>query len=161
VIRFSVRSCSLGSVLVASSQRGLCAVLLGDDPDGLARDLQDRFPGSHLTPDTPESIDRVVQFVESPRTGCDLDLDIGGTAFQQRVWHALREIPAGSTASYSDIAGRIGSPRSVRAVASACGANPLAVVIPCHRVVRSDGGLSGYRWGVTRKQILLAREAQQ
>jgi AraC family transcriptional regulator of adaptative response/methylated-DNA-[protein]-cysteine methyltransferase len=160
-IRFAVRSCSLGSILVAGTQRGLCAVLLGDDPDLLVRDLQNRFPRIHLMPEAPAYIEQVVQFVEFKQTACDFPLDVSGTAFQQRVWQALREIPMGSTASYTDIAVRIGSPRSVRAVALACGANPLAIVIPCHRVVRSDGGLSGYRWGVQRKQILLQREAQQ
>jgi AraC family transcriptional regulator of adaptative response/methylated-DNA-[protein]-cysteine methyltransferase len=162
-IRFAVGECSLGSILVAKSERGVCAILLGDDPDALARDLQDRFPYATLIGDDPEFerlVSRVVGLVEAPGLGLDLPLDVRGTAFQQRVWRALREIPAGTTASYRDIASRIGSPRSVRAVAQACAANPLAVAIPCHRVVRTDGGLSGYRWGVERKRALLEREAR-
>ena len=162
-IRFAVGECSLGSILVAKSERGVCAIHLGDDPDALARDLQDRFPQATLIGGDAEFealVARVVGFVEAPGLGLDLPLDVRGTAFQQRVWQALRTIPAGSTASYSDIAGRIGCPRSVRAVAQACAANPLAVAIPCHRVVRTDGGLSGYRWGVERKQALLQREAR-
>jgi AraC family transcriptional regulator of adaptative response/methylated-DNA-[protein]-cysteine methyltransferase len=161
-IRFAVGECSLGSILVASSGRGVCAILMGDDPDALVRDLQDRFPRATLIGGDAafeELVARVVGFVESPRIGLDLPLDVRGTAFQQRVWHALREIPAGSTASYREVAERIGSPRAVRAVAHACAANPLAVAIPCHRVVRSDGEVSGYRWGVERKRALLQREA--
>ncbi len=161
-IRFAVGECSLGSVLVARSDRGVCAILLGDDPDALARDLQDRFPRATLIGGDAEFeslVARVVGFVEAPRAGLDLPLDVRGTVFQQRVWRALAAIPAGSTASYREIAERIGSPRAVRAVAHACAANPLAVAIPCHRVVRSDGGLSGYRWGVERKRVLLGREA--
>jgi AraC family transcriptional regulator of adaptative response/methylated-DNA-[protein]-cysteine methyltransferase len=162
-IRFAVGECSLGSILVARSEIGVCAILLGDDPDALARDLQDRFPRATLIggdPEFEELVSRVVGFVESPAIGLDLPLDVRGTAFQQRVWQALTEIPAGSTASYTEIAGRIGSPSAVRAVAQACAANPLAVAIPCHRVVRTDGGLSGYRWGVERKRTLLEREAR-
>jgi AraC family transcriptional regulator of adaptative response/methylated-DNA-[protein]-cysteine methyltransferase len=161
-IRFAVGECSLGSILVARSERGVCAILLGDDPDALARDLQDRFPRATLIGGDAafeDLVARVVGFVEAPRLGLDLPLDVRGTAFQQRVWHALREIPAGATVSYRDLARRIGSPRSVRAVAHACASNPLAVAIPCHRVVRSDGGLAGYRWGVERKRALLRREA--
>lgn len=161
-IRFAVGECSLGSILVARSERGVCAILLGDDPDALARDLQDRFPRATLIGGDPEFEDLVAQvvgFVEAPRLGLDLPLDVRGTAFQQRVWRALRDIPAGSTASYREIARRIGAPGSVRAVAHACATNPLAVAIPCHRVVRSDGGLAGYRWGVERKRALLDREA--
>ena len=162
-IRFAIGECSLGSILVAASERGVCAILMGDDPDTLARDLQDRFPRATLIGgDTAfeHLVAKVVGFVEAPRLGLDLPLDVRGTAFQQRVWRALREIPAGATTSYSDIASRIGTPQSVRAVAQACAANPLAVAIPCHRVVRHDGGLSGYRWGVERKRALLDREAQ-
>jgi AraC family transcriptional regulator of adaptative response/methylated-DNA-[protein]-cysteine methyltransferase len=162
-IRFAVGECSLGSILVARTQRGICAILLGDDPDALARDLQDRFPRATLIggdPDFEQLVAQVVGFVESPGLGLDLPLDVQGTAFQQRVWQALRDTPSGSTASYTEIAGRIGSPKSVRAVAQACAANPLAVAIPCHRVVRNDGGLSGYRWGVERKRALLLREAR-
>ncbi len=161
-IRFAIGECSLGSILVAMSERGVCAILLGDDPALLARDLQDRFPRATLIGADPEferMVARVIGFVEAPGLGLDLPLDVRGTAFQQRVWQALREIPAGATASYSEIAGRIGAPKSVRAVASACAANPLAIAIPCHRVVRNDGGLSGYRWGVERKRELLQREA--
>jgi AraC family transcriptional regulator of adaptative response/methylated-DNA-[protein]-cysteine methyltransferase len=161
-IRFAVGECSLGSILVAKSARGVCAILLGDDPEALAHDLQDRFPRATLIGGDAEFeqvVSRVVGFVEAPALGLDLPLDVRGTAFQRRVWQALREIPVGSTASYTEIAGRIGSPQSVRAVAQACAANALAVAIPCHRVVRNDGGLSGYRWGVERKRALLHREA--
>jgi AraC family transcriptional regulator of adaptative response/methylated-DNA-[protein]-cysteine methyltransferase len=136
---------------------------LGDDPDALARKLQDQFPKAKLL-GGDEAFERlvsqVVGFVEAPAIGLDLPLDVRGTAFQQRVWQALREVPAGSTVSYAEVARRIGSPRAVRAVAQACAANKLAVAIPCHRVVRNDGGLSGYRWGVRRKQSLLEREAR-
>jgi AraC family transcriptional regulator of adaptative response/methylated-DNA-[protein]-cysteine methyltransferase len=162
-IRFAVGECSLGSILVAQSERGICAILLGDDPDALTRDLQDRFPQATLIGGDAafeQLVSKVVGFVETPALGLDLPLDVRGTAFQQRVWQALRTIPAGSTASYTDIAKRIGAPHAVRAVAQACGANPLAVAIPCHRVVRHDGALSGYRWGVERKRTLLAREVQ-
>jgi AraC family transcriptional regulator, regulatory protein of adaptative response / methylated-DNA-[protein]-cysteine methyltransferase len=161
-IRFAMGECSLGSILVAQSERGVCAILLGDDSDELVRDLQDRFPRANLIGGDAEFerlVSKVVGFVEAPALGLDLPLDIRGTAFQQRVWQALREIPAGSTASYADIANRIGSPNSVRAVAQACAENALAVAIPCHRVVRNDGALSGYRWGVNRKRALLKREA--
>ncbi|NUA99550.1 bifunctional DNA-binding transcriptional regulator/O6-methylguanine-DNA methyltransferase Ada [Azospirillum melinis] len=163
-IRFAVGACSLGSILVAVTERGVCAILLGDDPDLLLRDLQDRFPRAELIggdPDFEATVAQVVGFVETPGTGLALPLDIGGTAFQQRVWQALRAIPAGRTASYAEIATAIGEPAAVRAVARACGANPLAVAIPCHRVVRSDGGLSGYRWGVERKRDLLDRERKE
>jgi AraC family transcriptional regulator of adaptative response/methylated-DNA-[protein]-cysteine methyltransferase len=163
-IRFAVGECSFGSILVATSERGVCAILLGDDPDALARELQDRFPRADLIGGDKEFeqlVARVVGFVETPRLGLDLPLDVRGTAFQQRVWQALRKIPTGSTVSYADIAKRIGSPRSARAVAQACAANTLAVAIPCHRVVRNDGALSGYRWGVERKRALLEREAQR
>lgn len=162
-IQFAVGECSLGSILVAKSERGVCAILLGDDPDELTRDLQNQFPRANLIGDDEafeQLIAKVVGFVEAPALGLDLPLDVRGTAFQQRVWQALRNIPAGSTASYTDIANRIGSPKSVRAVAQACGANALAVAIPCHRVVRNDGALSGYRWGVERKRALLEREAR-
>lgn len=160
-IRFAVGECSLGSILVARSERGVCAILLGDDPEELVHDLQRRFPRSDLLGgdgDFEQVVAHVVGFVEQPCAGFDLPLDIRGTAFQQRVWAALREIPAGTTASYKDVAERIGSPTSMRAVASACGANSIAVAIPCHRVVRTDGGLSGYRWGIERKRALLDRE---
>ena len=162
-IRFAVGQCSLGAILVAQSERGICAILLGDDPHQLVCDLQDQFRRANLIgADTEfeQLIARVVGFIEAPAIGLDLPLDVRGTAFQERVWQALREIPVGSTASYADIALRIGSPKAVRAVAQACGANSLAVAIPCHRVVRSDGNLSGYRWGVERKRELLEREGK-
>ncbi len=161
-IRFAIGECSLGSILVATSKHGICAILLGDDPDRLTRDLQDRFPKAHLIGgDTSfeDLIAKVVGFVEAPSLGLDLPLDIRGTAFQQRVWQALRKIPAGTTATYGEIAKQIGSPRSVRAVAQACGANHIAVAIPCHRVIRSNGEVSGYRWGAERKSTLLKRES--
>jgi AraC family transcriptional regulator of adaptative response/methylated-DNA-[protein]-cysteine methyltransferase len=163
-IRFAVGECSLGSILVAASPTGVCAILLGDDPDALARDLQDRFPRAHLLGGDKafeQLVAKVVGLVEAPGLGLELPLDVRGTAFQQRVWEALRKIPAGSTATYAEIAQRIGAPKSVRAVAQACAANALAVAIPCHRVVRTDGGLSGYRWGVERKRTLLDREARK
>lgn len=162
-IRFAIGECSLGSILVAQSDRGVCAILMGDDPGELARDLQDRFPRANLIggDDAFEQlVSRVVGFVESPAIGLDLPLDVRGTAFQQRVWNALREIPAGETATYTEIAKRIGAPTAVRAVAHACAANALAVAIPCHRVVRIGGGLAGYRWGVERKRALLKKEAR-
>ncbi len=162
-IRFAIGQCTLGAILVAASARGICAILLGDDPDALARDLQDRFPKATLIgadAGFEATVAQVVGLVEAPRLGHDLPLDVRGTAFQQRVWQALRDIPAGATASYAEVARRIGAPTSMRAVAQACGANALAVAIPCHRVVRSDGALSGYRWGVERKRSLLDREAQ-
>ncbi|MGP6429791.1 bifunctional DNA-binding transcriptional regulator/O6-methylguanine-DNA methyltransferase Ada [Pseudomonas paraglycinae] len=162
-IRFAVGQCSLGAILVAQSERGICAILLGDDPHQLVCDLQDQFRRANLIgadAEFEQLIARVVGFIEAPAIGLDLPLDVRGTAFQERVWQALREIPVGSTASYADIALRIGSPKAVRAVAQACGANSLAVAIPCHRVVRSDGNLSGYRWGVERKRELLEREGK-
>ena len=160
-IRFAVGECSLGSILVAASERGVCAIFLGDDPDALARDLQDRFPRANLIGGDKafeETVAKVVGFVEAPGLGLDLPLDVRGTAFQQRVWQALAKIPAGSTASYTEVAKRMGSPKAVRAVAHACAANPIAVAIPCHRVVRIDGALAGYRWGVERKRALLEKE---
>lgn len=161
-IRFALGECSLGSILVAASERGICAIFLGDDPQALAQELQDRFSAAQLIGadrDFEQLVAQVVGLVETPNLGLDLPLDIRGTAFQQRVWQALREIPGGETASYADIARRIGQPNATRAVAQACAANKLAVVIPCHRVVRTDGSLSGYRWGVERKRALLQREA--
>ena len=160
-IEFALGECSLGAVLVARSTRGVCAISLGDDPDALLRALQDRFPRADLVGGDAafeQLVARVVGFIEAPTPGLELPLDVRGTAFQQRVWEALRKIPPGQTSSYAQVAAAIGAPRSVRAVASACAANTLAVAIPCHRVVRSDGGLSGYRWGVARKRELLARE---
>ena len=162
-IRFASGVCSLGVILVAATDRGVCAILLGDDAASLVRDLEERFPLAVLTPgdrDFERTVAQVVSFVEAPRMGLDLPLDVRGTAFQQRVWQALGAIPAGSRASYSEIAERIGSPKAVRAVAQACAANALAVAIPCHRVVRHDGALAGYRWGVERKRALLEREGE-
>jgi AraC family transcriptional regulator of adaptative response/methylated-DNA-[protein]-cysteine methyltransferase len=162
VIRFAIGECSLGSILVAATDKGVCAILLGDDPEALVRDLQDRFNRAELVGADAEFetlVGQVVGFVEQPGLGLDLPLDVRGTAFQQRVWQALRDIPAGETAGYAQIAEKIGSPKAVRAVAQACAANALAVAIPCHRVVRTDGALSGYRWGVERKRALLEREA--
>jgi AraC family transcriptional regulator of adaptative response/methylated-DNA-[protein]-cysteine methyltransferase len=161
VIRFALGECSLGSILVAMTDKGVCAIELGDDPQELVRELQDRFPKATLIGGDREfehQVAKVVGFIEAPARGLDLPLDIRGTAFQQRVWQALRAIPAGSTASYTEIAKRIGMPKAVRAVAGACASNAIAVAIPCHRVVRSDGSISGYYWGVERKRALLARE---
>ncbi|BAU93295.1 methylated-DNA-protein-cysteine methyltransferase [Methylorubrum populi] len=160
-IAFAIDSCALGRVLVAATERGICAILLGDDEEALRRDLAARFPKAAIVGGDAAfaaTVAAVVRLVEAPVSAFDLPLDIGGTAFQQRVWQALRRIPAGSTATYADIARAIGAPAAVRAVAMACGANALAVAIPCHRVVRSDGALSGYRWGTARKAALLARE---
>jgi AraC family transcriptional regulator of adaptative response/methylated-DNA-[protein]-cysteine methyltransferase len=161
VLTFAVGQCSLGAILVASSAKGVAAILLGDDPESLVRDLEDRFPRARLVGGDAayeQLVARVVGLVEAPGHGLELPLDVRGTAFQQRVWQALREIPAGKTATYSSIAEKIGSAQSVRAVAAACAANAHAVAIPCHRVVRRDGGLSGYRWGVERKRELIDRE---
>jgi AraC family transcriptional regulator, regulatory protein of adaptative response / methylated-DNA-[protein]-cysteine methyltransferase len=163
-IKFAVGQTSLGAILVASSKKGVAAILLGNDPDELVRNLQDRFPKAHLIGadrDYEARIARVVGLIESPGVGLDLPLDIRGTAFQQRVWQALQEIPVGETISYGEIARRIGLPKAMRAVAGACAANNLAVAIPCHRVVRNDGSLSGYAWGVGRKRVLIDREATQ
>lgn len=160
-IRFAVAECSLGSILIAQTDLGICAISLGDDPTELVENLQDQFPEATLIgadSDFEKTIATVIGFVERPEIGLDLPLDIRGTAFQRRVWEALRKIPAGKTATYSEIANRIGAPKSVRAVANACGKNRIAVAIPCHRVVRTDGSLSGYRWGVERKRNLLERE---
>jgi AraC family transcriptional regulator of adaptative response/methylated-DNA-[protein]-cysteine methyltransferase len=161
-IRFAVGQSSLGAILVASSEKGVVAILIGDDPDALLRDLQDRFAKAHLIggDQTYESlVAQVVGFIETPALGLNLSLDVRGTAFQQRVWQALREIPVGQTVSYSDIADKIGAPQSVRAVAGACASNKIAIAIPCHRVVRTNGDLSGYRWGIARKRTLIEREA--
>jgi AraC family transcriptional regulator of adaptative response/methylated-DNA-[protein]-cysteine methyltransferase len=160
-IHFAVGQCSLGSILVAQSQRGICAILLGDDPEQLVQSLQDQFPNADLVGgDTrfEQLVAQVVGFIEAPALGLNLPLDVQGTAFQERVWQALREIPPGTTASYGQIAERIGSPKAVRAVAQACAANHIAVAIPCHRVIKHDGAISGYRWGVERKRELLSRE---
>jgi AraC family transcriptional regulator, regulatory protein of adaptative response / methylated-DNA-[protein]-cysteine methyltransferase len=161
-IRFAIGQASLGAVLVAATDKGVCAITLGDDPGVLAHELQDRFPRAELTGDDPafeRMVARVVGLIEAPGQRLDLPLDIRGTAFQEQVWQALRAIPPGRTATYAEIARAVGRPKAVRAVASACAANPLAVAIPCHRVVRTDGDVSGYRWGVERKRALIAREA--
>lgn len=164
IIYFAIGDCFLGSILVAQSSKGVCAILMGDDPDELLRDLQDRFPRAELKGGDQEFeqvIAQVISYIEEPGQGFSLPLDIRGTSFQQRVWQALREIPPGQTRNYTDIGKNIGAPKAVRAVASACAANALAVVIPCHRVVRSDGSLSGYRWGVERKRTLIELEAEK
>ncbi|MYM81772.1 bifunctional DNA-binding transcriptional regulator/O6-methylguanine-DNA methyltransferase Ada [Duganella sp. FT50W] len=161
-IRFAIAECSLGPILVASTEQGICAILIDDDPDFLVKDLQDRFPRAELIGAEPayeQVVSRVVGMVEQPSLGLELPLDVRGTAFQQRVWQVLRSIPPGRRVSYAELAELAGVPRGARAVASACAANAIAVAIPCHRVVRNDGGLSGYRWGVDRKAALLNREA--
>ncbi|NVM75625.1 AraC family transcriptional regulator of adaptative response/methylated-DNA-[protein]-cysteine methyltransferase [Duganella sp. SG902] len=161
-IRFAIAECSLGPILVASTEQGICAILIDDDPDFLVKDLQDRFPRAELIgaePEYEQVVSRVVGMVEQPSVGLDLPLDVRGTAFQQRVWQVLRAIPAGRRVTYAELADLAGVPRGARAVASACAANAIAVAIPCHRVVRNDGSISGYRWGVDRKAELLNREA--
>ena len=163
-IRFALAECSLGSLLVASTQQGVCCVLLGDDPQQLIEDLQQRFAAAELIGadgQYEQTVAQVVALIEQPRLGLTLPLDIQGTAFQQRVWQALQKIPAGQTLSYSELARQMGMPQYTRAVASAVAANPIAVAVPCHRVLRNDGSISGYRWGVERKRALLLREAQQ
>ena len=163
-IKFAVGQTCLGAILVASSTKGVASILLGDDPDELVRNLQDRFPNARLIGgdrDYEALVARVVGFVEAPDIGLDLPLDVRGTAFQHRVWRALQEIPIGETVSYAEIARRIGSPKAARAVADACAANNVAIAIPCHRVLRHDGSLSGYAWGVERRRLLLDREASR
>ena len=162
-IFFAIGKASLGSILVAQSNKGVCSILIGEDPEVLIRDLQDRFPKANLIGDEAgyqDLVAKVVGLIEQPGVNLDLPLDIRGTAFQQRVWKALQQIPPGTTATYTEIAKKIGMPKAVRAVAQACGANALAVAIPCHRVIKNDGSLSGYRWGVDRKRALLEREAR-
>jgi AraC family transcriptional regulator of adaptative response/methylated-DNA-[protein]-cysteine methyltransferase len=162
-IRFAVGKCSLGAILVAATDKGVAAIMMGDDPPALVRELRQRFARAELVGGDKEFealVAKVIRHVEAPRTSLDLPLDVRGTAFQHRVWTALRGIPAGTTATYAEIACRIGAPKAVRAVASACAANPVAVAIPCHRVVKSDGSLSGYRWGVRRKRALLDKETK-
>jgi len=161
-IFFAIGECSLGSILVAKSKRGVCAILLGNDPTQLIRDLQDQFSRATLIGGKKgfeELVAKVIGFIEQPEIDLNLPLDIRGTAFQQRVWRESRQIPVGSTASYAEITEKIGRPKAVRAVAQACSTNSLAVAIPCHGVVRTDGSLSSYRWGVARKHTLLDREA--
>jgi AraC family transcriptional regulator, regulatory protein of adaptative response / methylated-DNA-[protein]-cysteine methyltransferase len=160
---FATSACSLGFVLAARSRRGLCAILLGDDPDFLQHELRKKFPRATLTQareDLGQVLAQVIDLLDSPGQGLNLPLDITGTPFQQRVWQVICAIPVGETMSYGEVAQRLGSPRATRAVAGACAANRLAVVIPCHRVLRRDGNLSGYRWGVERKRKLLAREGR-
>ncbi|WP_343313649.1 bifunctional DNA-binding transcriptional regulator/O6-methylguanine-DNA methyltransferase Ada [Brucella sp. BE17] len=160
-IRFAIGQSTLGAVLVAASQRGVCAIYLGDDPEKLLNDLEKTFPHAELVGadrDFETMVAQVIGFVETPGMGLDLPLDLRGTAFQQRVWQALQEIPIGKTVSYSELAEQIGAPKSFRAVAGACASNRIAIAVPCHRVVRNDGGLSGYRWGVERKRDLIERE---
>lgn len=162
-IRFAVAQCSLGALLVAASSTGICEIALDEDPDRLVQNLQDRFRAAKLIGADPrfESwVADVVGFVEDPARGLDLPLDVRGTAFQRKVWQALCEIPLGATATYSEVAERIGAPAAVRAVARACATNNIALAIPCHRVVRTDGSLAGYRWGIDRKRELIAREAR-
>jgi AraC family transcriptional regulator of adaptative response/methylated-DNA-[protein]-cysteine methyltransferase len=161
-VQFAIRDCSLGRVLVATRGRGVCAILLGNSTNALKRELKARFASAVVAEEAEEATAmaaRVVQAIDRPTRTLDLRLDVGGTPFQRKVWQALRRIPAGKTASYAEIARKVGSPKSVRAVAQACAANALAVAIPCHRVVRSDGSLSGYRWGIERKRRLLDLEA--
>ena len=161
-IRFAVGQCSLGAVVVATSTKGICAILLGDDAAGAVADLRDRFPDAQPVGDRQgfePVMAKVVGFIEAPGRGLDLPLDPRGTAFQRRVWKALCEIPVGSTATYSDIARRLGAPKEAYLVGEACAANPIAVAIPCHRVLRKDGTFGGYRWGIKRKRALLQREA--
>lgn len=160
-IRYAVGRCFLGWTLVAATERGLCAVELGDSPETLAAQLLAHFPQAAIKeakPEFAEWVATVVACIETPQRGLNLPLDLQGTAFQQRVWQALREIPVGMTVSYAELAQRIGHPQAVRAVAGACAANRIAVVVPCHRVLRRDGKLSDYRWGVERKRALLERE---
>ncbi len=160
-IRFAVSDCPLGSVLIGVTDKGVCAILLGDRSETLVRELQERFPEATLVSgdqNLESLVAKVVALVEAPTRPLCLPLDLRGTAFQRRVWQALRDIPAGSTVSYTEIAERVGSPKAVRSVAQACAANAIAIVIPCHRVVRKSGALSGYRWGVERKRALLHRE---
>lgn len=162
MIEFELGSCSLGCVLVAMSQRGVCAIALGDEPAQLVDWLRQKYPHAKKGADNAVLLSRlqqVLNYAEWPESSLKLVLDMDGTDFQKRVWHALQTVPAGQTRSYSDIAQKIGKPAAVRAVASACAANSLALAIPCHRIVRQDGQLSGYRWGVERKKLLLQNEA--
>lgn len=161
-IRFAVGQCSLGAILVAATERGVCAVTLGDEPEPLVSELEQRFARATLVGADPAFealVAQVVGLVEQPRVDVRLPLDVRGTAFQQRVWAALTRIPAGETRTYTQLAVELGAPRGARAVARACATNPVAVAIPCHRVVRADASLAGYRWGIERKRELLAREA--
>jgi AraC family transcriptional regulator of adaptative response/methylated-DNA-[protein]-cysteine methyltransferase len=161
-IRYSIGRSSLGLVMIAATDRGICSVRFGESEAALLEELRAGFPLASVAPaggDFESWSRAVVEYIDNPRVAPDLPLDIRGTAFQQRVWQALREIPAGKTVSYTQLAVKAGSPAAVRAVGSACAANPVAVLVPCHRAVKSDGGLSGYRWGVERKRALLAKES--
>jgi len=161
-VRYGIAPCFLGWIIVAATDRGICAIEFGDDPESLSAQVRERFPKANLVeggPDFSAVIQRVIAFVGAPEGGIELSLDIQGTAFQERVWNELRQVPPGSTVSYAELAHRIGSPEAARAVARACATNRIAVAVPCHRVVRSDGRLSGYRWGVERKRVLLRRES--
>ena len=159
LILFSTVRSALGMALVAKSERGLCALLLGDDVGSLMRDLRRRFPGADLREEAMADLDfQVKAFLDNPASKLDLPLDLRGSDFEQRVWQALREIPAGSVQTYGEVAQRLGMPHAAKEVGEACAANALAVAIPCHRVVRKDGGLAGYRWGVGRKRALLEME---
>ena len=163
ILRFSTAECSLGMVLVAVSAVGICSIILGEEGAALERILHGRLPQARLIPAAPEGVEwlaKVVHLIESPAQPHGLPLDVRGTVFQKRVWSALCEIPTGTTLSYAQVAEKIGCPTAVRAIAGACAANHIAIVIPCHRVIRSDGKLSGYRWGVDRKRTLLEREAR-
>lgn len=163
-VRYATGRCSLGSVLVATSARGVCALLLGDGEEGLVGDLERRLHGRscrRADAELEELVAKAVALVEEPRSTVKLALDVRGTDFQRRVWRALQAVPAGATTTYAELARAIGAPKAVRAVGSACAANPVAVAIPCHRVLRGDGGLSGYRWGLVRKRALLEREARE
>lgn len=160
-IEYDMSPCALGVVLVARTTKGICAVMLGDSRESLVADLTHRFSKATLTEADNafrHILAAVVQLIETPTQPFTLPLDLHGTIFQQRVWQALRDITPGTTISYGDLAARIGAPSSVRAVARACGANPVAVAVPCHRVVGKDGALTGYRWGLERKKALLGRE---
>jgi len=162
-IFFTTGESALGTVLVARSSRGICAILMGSEAGTLTADAAERFPGGTLMRNDREleaDLDKIVRFIATPERGLDLALDIRGTPFQRRVWDALCAIPCGRTVTYAALARRIGEPEAVRAVANACAANAIGLAIPCHRVIRSDGTLSGYRWGVERKRALLAREAR-
>ncbi|OEY67591.1 methylated-DNA--[protein]-cysteine S-methyltransferase [Marinobacter sp. X15-166B] len=161
-VGFTLANCSLGLMLVAESEKGICGIAFGDDRQHLIDEFKHRFPGAEerVSGSLGQRVARLVQFVDAATDWPDLPLDVRGTEFQQQVWRAISDIPSGATATYTDIAKKIGAPKAVRAVAGACAANHLALAIPCHRVVRRDGGLSGYRWGVERKRVLLAREAQ-
>ncbi|HEY0182954.1 MAG TPA: methylated-DNA--[protein]-cysteine S-methyltransferase [Rhodopila sp.] len=161
-IAFAIGQTALGEVLVARGAMGVCAILIGSDAEELRRDLAARFPADNLVADRSllrDDLSKAARFIEDPEAGLDLLLDMGGTPFQRRVWNVLRTIPAGATVTYAEVARRIGEPRSFRAVARACASNPIALAVPCHRVVGSNGALSGYRWGIERKRALIDREA--